>query len=408
MNPATAILEALASIRAQRFRTVLAAIGIVIGVAGVVVISGSARSGREAVFRELATFGLDVVYVFRDYRGDRPEDLRASGSGITLEDVERTSRECRFIRACSPVFRVDSAWAQAGPRETVVNCFGVTPEYFTARRERAAHGRLILPSDDEARYPAAVLDEEAAVRLFGDASCAVGCPLRIEGLSCVVVGVLGRKERGLLESLGMATESYGRVHVPIRTILHQRNLRTVDYLVAALQPGVPANQGAGVIAAILARRHAHRVSYTSTSMEETAASAARILWIVEALGTLGAALALIVGGIGIMNVLLAGVAERTREIGIRRALGATRGDIAVLFILEGLALALAGGTAGILSGIAVIRLLPGMLGHPIEVSWAYVAVASVMAALTGVLAAGYPAHRASHLEPAVALRALGG
>lgn len=396
--------DAWKSLRAHRLRTSMAMLGVVIGVAGVVVISGSARSGRTTVFSELESFGLQVVYVYRDFRGAQRPEQKTAGSGLDMDDVAQVQRECVRIRATAPVVSRTGVWAAAGSRQAVANLLAVGPRYFEIRRESPGWGRMLLPSDDEGHFAVAVLDQEAAERLFGAAEGALGREVRIEGLLCEVVGVLAKKERSFLSSLGVSQEGFGKVHVPIGLYLRKQQKKDVSYVIADVRKGTPPSEGARDIEGVLARRRQGRIEFTSSTLQDTVKSTGRILGIVEALGTVGAILALVVGGIGIMNILMASVLERTQEIGIRRALGATRAEIAQLFLCEGVSLAFLGGLVGIGLGLSIVTSMSGLVGNRVEVAWGYVVLAAAMAVLTGLLAAGYPARRAARLQPLEALR----
>ncbi|MEQ1864839.1 MAG: ABC transporter permease, partial [Micropepsaceae bacterium] len=329
---------------------------------------------------------------------------RREGRVVPLEvaDAQAIQREVAGIKAIAPVAMRSLVFAANG-HELEADVFGTTNAYLSIRNWSNASGRQFSPSEEILGGTVCLLGDAVRRALFG-AQSPVGATVRSGSFVCRVVGVLDKKGTS-----NFTAEIDNAILTPIATY-HRRlaGNRDVDMLFAALtNSAAPYRVIVGIKNLMRERRHVipgDKDSFRVTDIREAmqlADSMAKKL----ALGVAGlAAISLIVGGIGIMNVMLVSVTERTREIGIRLAVGADTKDILLQFLIEAIALAIAGGVAGLLLGVSISAVTVGSIGIPLSLNWQVMALGFAVPALVGVAFGFFPALRASRLDPIEALR----
>jgi putative ABC transport system permease protein len=291
----------------------------------------------------------------------------------------------------------------SGRRATSTLVTGITPTFLAIHNYAGARGRLLQMADDRSGYAVIVLGTRPARRLFGGAGAAIGHTVRILDRELTVVGVYARK--GNLGPDNLDNQAFVPLTVAKRVLFGGENVHGADVQVARQADVTPAQDA---IDALLLERHriaAGRGEDFSTEDQTTiittaAAATATFQSLTLALG----AIALIVGGIGIMNIMLVSVTERTREIGIRKALGADPGRIQAQFLIEALALCIAGGVVGVGVGVGAAQLVGRVAGWRILIAPGSLAIALGTALAVGLFFGYYPARRAARLPPAVAMR----
>jgi len=407
MTLGQAFLEALESLSGNKLRSGLTVLGIVIGVAAVIAMLAIGRGAQDSITGSISGIGTNLLFVFRggqdaSIRNERPitlADANAIADPFVAPSVERVA----------PILQSNLEITFGGERTTVeVN--GATPDYFPVQNYELTEGDYINEEHLLGRASVALIGPEAADTLFGHHDGITGETIRIDGQPFRIIGVLASKGGGMFGSQD------NRVIIPFTTAqarLIRRGTRDqVDMLLVQAVDGDVVPQAAEEISQVLRQRHQTAVGaddftvFTQQDLLSTFQSITGIL--TTFLGGI-AAISLLVGGIGIMNIMLVSVTERTREIGLRKALGARRRDILIQFLTESSLLSLIGGIIGIIFGW-LIAFAVGRVAAANETAFTpvvgadAVALATIFSAIVGLFFGIYPANRAASLEPVEALR----
>ncbi|HXH22540.1 MAG TPA: ABC transporter permease [Dehalococcoidia bacterium] len=415
MSLADSFLIAFEALAANKMRAALTMLGIIIGVGAVIALMAVGQGSQKAVTDRIAGLGSNLIFI-------RPGAVNQSGvrssagsaQTLTLEDAQAIAAGVNGVVAAAPEFRIPLQ-ISAGGTNTNTPALGVTPEYAEALNLTLAGGQFITQDDVDRRARVVVLGASVAQTLFPD-SDGVGQQVRFgfgrNLVTATVVGVLQRKGGNTAQSQD------NQVYIPISTAQTQIQIsRTARAGAIVSQITVQVSNKSQIdrakveITELLSQRH--RVvepDFTVESQEDITEAVNQVSETMTVLLGSIAGISLVVGGIGIMNIMLVSVTERTREIGIRKAVGATRSDIMMQFLTEALAVTVAGGLIGIAAGIGAARLLDGRsiagLGSNVQtvISWTSVVVAFGVSAAIGLFFGLYPASRAAKLNPIQALR----
>lgn len=395
--------------RENRMRTLLSILGVAIGVLAVIVVGTVGKTGRDLVFAEFQTFGLNAMWVYRFWGEQHPFASVAAGSGITTEDV----MAIREGSCCPAVSRV-SPWVYANPWEVMVRVGnrysqikvdGVDVDYFAIVNEDVKYGRLLREDDIRDRKPVALIGSKVQERFFSANSNPVGESIRMGDMRLTVVGVLKNKDRRFLSSIGaVAYDVNDRIVIPYS--LYQQVLASKDVhtLVAEAKETPHTKTALQQVNSYLTRKYTGKFAYVLEDMQSWVETANKYLGIITIIGVIGAGVSLVVGGLGIMNIMATAVVERTREIGIRKAIGARQKDILSQFILEALFISGIGGVAGLVLALLAGLVASAALGLSLIPPISLLVIAVGVASLTGILSGYYPAKRAAALRPVDALR----
>lgn len=405
------VAEAFEAMADNGLRSALSLLGIAIGIASIIVVSSIALSGREMVFKELQTFGLKTFWIFRTFAADDRLERDAVSSGVTTADFKALTRQLSpAVAKLSPVIEVNAekALAAKGGQSIRVRLQGVGTDYDRINGDDLVAGRFLTEDDITQHLNVAVIGAGVGEKLFADTSRHwVGQRFSIGENWFVVIGVLGEKSRDLITSLGAGRgeETSARIVIPYTT----RQVMLVDRdLVSYLQGEARDLDGSGAAAAaivdVLNVRHRNAFRYRSERMSSYVATADRILNWVAMIGAAGALVSLLVGGLAIMNIMSTSVIERTNEIGVRRAIGATKTAIRLQFLTEAVLISVIGGVLGVLVGTAIVTLASALSIYTIHISLEGLVVAMMSTFAVGITSGYYPALTASRLAPVEALR----
>ena len=413
MNALIIIRTAISSLGANKLRAGLTLLGIVIGVAAVITLMSIGRGVQATITERIQALGTNLLFVRPGETSSRGVGGgQGSASSLTIEDAYALS-ESDFTPSISAVAPElgSSAQVVAGRKNTFANIIGVTPEYEEVRNAPVEFGQFITQGDVERNATVAVLGYQVAQDLYGFRS-PIGQPIRIGGRQFEVIGVL--EEQG-----GSSFFSFDdRIMVPITAAYYRlASSRTIQGGISVQTINVKT-QGVQVMDSALAEvatilRLRHRITgeddFTVTSQQETIEALEEATnAFVFFLGAI-AGISLLVGGIGIMNIMLVSVTERTREIGIRKAMGAKRRDILLQFVSEATLLSLGGGGVGLFLGWVLSNLLNdrAIIGtSPTQTAFSFdiAVLALAVSAAIGLFFGIYPAMRAASLHPIEALR----
>jgi putative ABC transport system permease protein len=399
-----AILKlSLRALKRNPMRTLLTMLGIIIGVAAVIAMVGIGNGAKAQVEAQIAQLGENVILVFSGAvnRGGFSMGF-GSAPSLTKEDYAALRGDIPGIIGVSPEVR-SSAQLAAGNLNSQTQVSGVGEDYVNIRAWPIANGANFSDSDVKGKRKVALLGKTTATTLFGDTD-PVGQIVRIKSAPFVVIGVLAPKGMSM-----MGSDQDDIVLVPYTSAMVRLSSATTfrSFNVQASGPSV-VNSVTNQIADLLRQRH--RIGpgrdddfmiRTQQEITEMATATSKVMTVLLAAI---ASVSLLVGGIGIMNIMLVSVTERTREIGVRLAVGARGGDIMQQFLIEAVVLSLTGGLLGILLGIGSAQGISAKMGWPIQISPESVVVAFLFSAAIGVFFGYYPALKASRLDPIDALR----
>jgi putative ABC transport system permease protein len=396
-------LIALRALRRNKMRSMLTALGIIIGVASVVAMVAVGNGAQARITSQVSALGQNLLTVFAGSKksGGVNSGL-GSASAITLADAEAIQREVPDVAAVSPEVSV-TAQAIANGRNWSTTVVGESPDYLIIRDWKLAAGSMFNGSDIRSAAKIAVIGSKTANELFGPLN-PVGQSVRIGNIPFTIIGLLESKGAGM----GGANQD-DRILIPYTTAMKRltgdRYLRSVNVEIRSADRMDIAQQQ---ITNLLRQRHRLTSDqsddfniFNQKEIADTVNSISKIITLL--LGSI-AGISLVVGGIGIMNIMLVSVTERTREIGIRIAVGAQPGDIRLQFLIEAVTLSLLGGLIGVLCGVGASHLVGMFADFKAVVSSGSIILAFGVSSVIGIFFGFYPAHKAAALDPIVALR----
>jgi putative ABC transport system permease protein len=396
------VAVALQSIRANLLRSVLTMLGIIIGVGAVITMVALGSGAQKAVRDRIAALGANVFTVFAGQA--RQGGIRITDRTIlSTDDYDALRRDARLLKAVVPEMQ-QPLQVKYGNQNSNLNIVGTTSNYVDVRNYTVPYGRMFTPGEDEARERYAVLGASVPRMLGGNPAAMINQTLMIRGIPFEIVGVLS--EKGSAGGFGNPDE---QILIPLNTARYRVfGSNRVRSFAVEVADGVPIEQGMVDLERVLRREHKIRPGgendFTIRNQQDVLATQQQATQVFTSLLASIAAVSLLVGGIGIMNIMLVSVTERTREIGVRKALGATRLNILMQFLIEALTLCLLGGVLGILLGIGAAVLLSRVMQWNTLISPAAVGIAFIFSAAVGLFFGIWPARRAARLDPIVALR----
>ena len=401
------LVEALESLTSNKMRSGLTILGIVIGVAAVIAMLAIGSGAQNSITGSINGIGTNVLFVFSGNRQVEVKNIRP----LTMKDAEAINDpfSAPSVAAVAPILQ-GNVEAAAGGEKANISVNGVTEGFAKVRSETVTEGDFITADQVLGQASVALIGPETADKLFGRQVGLVGENIRLDGQPFRIIGVLASKGGSAMGSQD------NRILVPLstaRTRLFQRSGDdTIDLIFVETTNADTTTQAADEITQILQMRHRTAIGqddftvFSQADMLKTASSITGVLTIF--LGGI-AAISLLVGGIGIMNIMLVSVAERTREIGLRKALGARKNDILIQFLAESSLLSLFGGMVGVLLGWA-LSVTVGLIAAANKVDFNpsitinAVLMATIFSAAVGLFFGIYPANRAASLQPVEALR----
>jgi len=391
------------ALRKNKLRSVLTALGIIIGVGAVIAMVSIGNGAKAQVQAQIASLGQNILQVFSGSVTASGIRTGFGGAGtLKIEDAEAIRREVPGVAAVSEEV-ASTAQVAAGNQNWFTRILGESAEYFDIRQWPIADGASYSSQDVRSANKVCVIGHTTAYNIYGDED-PVGQVLRIKGVPFVVTGVLTQKGFSL-----QGTDQDDVVIMPFTSAMKRvaggTTLRNINVQIASEDQIASAQQQ---IVSLLRQRHNIRSGrdddFTVRNQQEVADTANATADVMTGLLFAVACVSLVVGGIGIMNIMLVSVTERTREIGVRLAVGAHGRDILTQFLIEAVVLSAMGGVIGIAAGVVASKVISMVKNWPTVISPLWMLIAFLVSAAVGIFFGFYPAREASRLDPIDALR----
>jgi putative ABC transport system permease protein len=402
-------LENLAS---HKLRSLLTMLGMIFGVAAVVAMLSIGAGAQQKVMAFIEQLGVrNLIVEAKEARNDQElQKVRKISPGLTLRDYQVIRQNVSDIKEATPRKRFTPTKILPKPQQDTPVVYGVEPSYLEIGHLRVTEGRFFDASDNAAAAPVCVLGAAAKDSLFG-ASQAVGEYIKLNEMWCHVIGIAGPQLAPESDVSGVRTEDMNNlVYAPLNSVLYrledsQSWLKDeIDGMYLHLASTDTSVSNAEVVRGILNSSHHDAGDFSVIVPAELLAQQKRTEQLFNTVMVAIASISLLVGGIGIMNIMLAAILERTREIGVRRAIGARRWDIIRQFVIEATLISFAGGLLGVVVGFAMSQLIAWLAGWSTVVTISSILLAFVVSISVGLIFGIYPAVKAARLDPVEAIR----
>ena len=399
MNVGEAFRFSIRALSANKARSLLTALGMVIGNASVILVVTISLTSRDYILEQIRGVGSNIIYAYASNAGQGGTDVESDY--VKLADIEAVREQLgpRILAATGVMTQYDQMLIDGRPEN--VQVIGSDEYYHSVRNLVLLAGRFMDWSDVALRQKVALLTEKEARRLYGSPQASVGQIMKVHGIQFTVIGVFKEK----VTSFGLSEITGETVLIPITVIRYFTPVERIDPMYVQARRPEDVESLTLAVKGVLQSRHrpgAHYLVENLTGILDAAKNVALVLTIVLILIS---AIALIISGIGIMNIMLVTVTERTREIGLRMAVGASRGEVLRQFLFEAMMLSLSGGVVGILIGVAMpLSVQYFVEGLRIPISITSIVVAFAASCLVGLVFGLLPANRAARLNPTEALR----
>ena len=386
------------ALRGNPVRSVLTGLGMVIGTASVILVVTISLTSRDYILEQVQGIGSNIIFAYYVTAG--PSAAIADADFIKMADVEaiRSRLEADIVAATGVMSNFDHLLIAGRLRD--VKVIGTDQEYAAVRNLVISSGRFLDHGDVASRTKVALLTDNLARRMYGSQGGALGQVIRLFGLQFTVVGTFHEK----VETFGQSEVERDTVLIPITVLRYFTPVERIDPLYVQVRAPGEVNRVAARVAEIISDRHRPGASYRVETLTAILNAAKSISLILSLVLVMVSAITLVISGIGIMNIMLVTVTERTREIGVRLAVGASAREILLQFLTEAMMVSLAGGLIGILVGVAIPLSVGLFADIRIPISPIAIVVAFGVSCGVGLVFGILPANRAAHLNPTEALR----
>lgn len=386
------IAVALEGIRVNKMRSVLTMLGMIIGVMFVIIIITLGQSLNEKVTEAVEGMGGNSFYLY-----GTTNDNGQQGK-LMLEDCKLLKDSIDSIETIIPLKYMNYQAAIETTRKKVNSyLMGTTSDYMKVQQTGLSQGRFFSEAENQMSRKVVVIDQEMADNLFGQGAEAIGKTVRINSTPFQVCGVT-KTEKGIF-GMGEAT-----VFIPIKTLLVMSDTQEIQQAIVKVINSDQIKAATTKSVSVLEVRHAVKKGFVTRTNEQELEQFSTILAIVTSVFGALAGIALLVGGIGIMNIMLVSITERTREIGLRMAIGARRSDILIQFLVESATISALGGSIGMILGIGIGAIISLIFDMPVIISLGTILIAFGFSSAVGIIFGLYPANKAAKLDPIDALR----
>jgi putative ABC transport system permease protein len=387
------------SFKASKVRFALTALGMVIGTASLILVVTIGMTGKQYILNQIQAIGANMIYTYYEASGNSAVSAAAKDD-LTEADLRAVRNEVPGIVAASPTLEFHDRIAIGDGKQKDLLVLGVAPDYKIVRNLMIISGRFFDGEESMTRSKVALVTQQLARRLYGNEEQAIGKTIKISNLPFTVVGTF--KER--VETFGQSEIAEDTILVPYTVAKYFTGTDAVSELFFSMGDPSEVPRATEQIQAVIKSRHRPQSVYHVENLTQLLSVAAQTANALTVVLLLIATVTLVVSGVGIMNIMLANVRARIREIGIRKAVGATRQEIRLQFLTEAVAISLAGGTIGMIIGLAVPFSARYFTEYRIPISGLSAIIAIVVASGVGVIFGTVPATRAAQMDTVEALR----
>src|SRR5215472_3977361 len=392
------IAFSLQALRANPVRSLLTGLGMVIGTASVILVVTISLTSRDFILEQIEGIGSNIIFAY--YVTGGPTQPSADADYIKMADLDAIRNDLRsdIVAATGVMTNVDQMLIAGKAQD--VKVIGTDEDYAAVRNIVISSGRFLDASDVSQRQKVALLTDLLAERMFGSRAAAINQTIRLYGLQFTVIGTFHEK----VETFGQSEVERDTILIPITVLRYFTPVERIDPLYVQVRSPEEVDRVAARVQEIIAARHRPGASYRVDTLTAILSAAKNISLILSLVLVLVSAITLVISGIGIMNIMLVTVTERTREIGVRLAVGASPREILLQFLVEAILISLMGGLLGIFTGIAIPLSVQLFADIRIPISLVAIVVAFGVSCLVGLVFGILPANRAAHLNPTEALR----
>jgi putative ABC transport system permease protein len=385
------------ALRANPVRSLLTGLGMVIGTASVILVVTISLTSRDYILEQVQGIGSNIIFA---YYANANGSAVAGADYIKMADVQaiREQLPSEIVAATGVMSNFDQI-PIAGKMQDV-KVIGTDQDYQPVRNIVISSGRFLDSGDVTLRTKTALLTDQLATRMFGGRAAALSQVIKIYGLEFTIIGTFHEK----VETFGQSEVERDTILVPITVLRYFTPVERIDPLYVQVRSPQEVDRVAARVQQILEARHRAGARYRVDTMTAILNAARNISLILSLVLVLVSTITLVISGIGIMNIMLVTVTERTREIGVRLAIGAAPREILLQFLVEAILISLSGGVLGILVGVAIPLSVQLFADIRIPISWVAIAVAFGVSCIVGLVFGLLPANRAAHLNPTEALR----
>ena len=409
MRTRDALSFAVENLFAHTLRSALTMLGMMFGVGAVIAMLSIGAGAEQEALAMIERLGLrNLVVRAKALEGTELAEARTKSMGLSMRDIDAIREAVPHVESVAARVAIEPWMVLAAGRKTDARVLGVSEEWARVVEVTLAEGRFLDGRDRVEHAQVCVLGSSARRDLFGVGD-ALGRPVKINDVWFIVIGVLSAESEGGSSFQGVSLGSTAReIYVPVSTA--QRKFERdpqespLEEVVVRLQDQGAARRTAGVLATLLDRLHNGVVDYELVVPESLLRQSQKTQSLFNLVMGCIAGISLVVGGIGIMNIMLASVLEQTREIGVRRAVGARRRDIRFQFLTAAFTISVLGGALGVVLGVAIAQIVALWAGWPTVVTLWSILLATGVSAAVGVVSGFYPAQHAASLDPVEALR----
>jgi putative ABC transport system permease protein len=385
------------ALRASPVRSLLTGLGMAIGTASVILVVTISLTSRDYVLEQVQGIGSNIIFAYYASAGG---STVSEADYIKMEDVQAIRRELTWdiVAATGVTFSFNRILI--GGKEQDVKVIGTDRDYQPVRNIVISSGRFLDEGDLSLRTKTALLTDQLATRMFGGRAAALSQAIKLHGLEFTVIGTFHEK----VETFGQSEVERETILIPITVLRYFVPVERIDPLYVQVRSPGEVDRVAARVQEILEARHRPGARYRVDTMTAMLNAARNISLILSLVLVLVSAITLLISGIGIMNIMLVTVTERTREIGVRLAVGASPREILLQFLTEAILVSLSGGAIGILVGVAIPLSVRWFADIRIPISPLAIVVAFGVSCMVGLVFGMLPANRAAHLHPTEALR----
>ncbi len=388
------------SFRASKTRFALTALGMVIGTASVILVVTIGLTGKQYTIDLLQKIGTNQVEVEYAGGGATPAERARYTDYLTQDDEKAVDQQVPGIMYSSPVLEMHNRVSFPGGVQKDTTVLGVNSQYQFIRNLVVTDGRFFDDTDDAMHIKCAVVSLYFARERYGSSDAAIGQTFQILGIPFTIIGVF----RESVSDFGMSEITDETILVPYTVARYFTGTDRVNQIYFSMQSMDEVNDASKEIVRVINQRHRKNSIYRTQTLTDLLVTAAKIADALTAMLVLVAAVTLAVGGVGIMNIMLANVRARIREIGIRKAMGATYREIKLQFLTEAVLISLTGGVVGSIAGLALPLSVRLFTAYEFPISWLSVLIAMAAATMVGVVFGTVPATRAAQMDPVDALK----